>query len=67
MKIERTADEIIVRLPADMDPERLQDLVNYLVYREATKNSQATQEAVDELASEVNREWWAANRARLIK
>ena len=67
MTIERTDDEIIIRLPADMDPEALQRMMDYLVYREATAKSQATQAAVDELAREVNREWWATNRTRFIK
>ena len=67
MTIERTDDEIIIRLPADTDPEALQRLLDYLVYREATAKSAATQAAVDELAREVNREWWTANRARFIQ
>ena len=67
MTVERTADEIIIRLPADTDPLELQRLVNYWVYQEATAKSQATQEAVDELAREVNREWWEKNRARLVQ
>ena len=67
MTIERTAEEVIIRLPANVEPEGLQRLVDYLVYQAATAGSQATQAAVDELAREVNRDWWAANRDRLLR
>ena len=67
MTIERTADEVIIRLPATVDVEGLQQVIDYLSYKEATKNSQATQAQVDELAREVNQGWWAANRSRFIK
>ena len=67
MTIERTAEEVIIRLPANVEPEGLQRLVDYLVYQAATAGSQATQAAVDELAREVNRGWWAANRDRLLR
>ena len=50
MVIERTSTEVIIRLPATIDATGLQRLVDYLVYKEATANSKATQEQVDKLA-----------------
>ncbi|RZK22672.1 MAG: hypothetical protein EOO56_07735 [Hymenobacter sp.] len=67
MTIERTADEVIIRLPATVDVEGLQQIIDYLSYREATKNSQATQAQVDELAREASQGWWANNRSRFLK
>ncbi len=55
MKVERNKDEVIVRLPANVDLRELQDTLDYLRYREATANSQAKQADVDALAKEVNR------------
>ena len=67
MTIERTANEIIVRLPADMNPDGLQNILNYLTYQEATRHSQATQAQVDALAEEVKKDWWKHNRRRFLK
>ncbi len=67
MLIERTNKEVIIRLPASVDTAELQRPVDYLTYKEATANSKAAQEEVDELAKEVKKGWWKANRSRLVK
>ena len=67
MLIERTSDEVIIRLPASVDTTGLQRLVDYLTYKEATANSKATQEQVDKLASSVKKGWWKKNRKRFLK
>ena len=69
MVIERTESEIIFRLPVDIefDIKLLQGVTDYFLYKEATKNSKATQEDVDSLVNEVKKGWWAKNRNRLVK
>jgi len=67
MVIERTKDEVIIRLPADVDTEGLQRMINLLYYKEATSKSEATQAQVDELARETKRGWWAKNGGKHIK
>jgi hypothetical protein len=67
MIIERTKDEVIIRLPAYVDTEGLQRLVNLLSYKEATAKSQATQAEVDELAKEIKKGRWAKSGAKHIK
>lgn len=67
MLIERTSNEVIIRLPASVDTTGLQRLVDYLTYKEATSNSKATQEQVDKLAAKVKKGWWKKNRKRLLK
>jgi len=57
MIIERTEKEIIIRLPANVDVSELQQLIDYLTYKDATASSQATQEDVDKLADEVKIGW----------
>jgi len=47
MTIERANNEIIIRIPDIVDPDKLQRLINYLVYQEATSKSEATQEELD--------------------
>ncbi|MCP9753677.1 hypothetical protein EGI26_00685 [Lacihabitans sp. CCS-44] len=67
MVIERTSKEVIIRLPAYVDTDGLQRLVDYLTYKEATAKSKAKQEDVDTLSEEVKEGWWAKNRSRFVK
>ena len=67
MLIERTNKEIIIRLPAYVNTQGLQRLVDHLTYKEATQKSKAKQSDVDALAKEVKSGWWAKNRSSFIK
>lgn len=67
MVIERTKKEVIIRLPSSIDTDGLQNIINYLSYKEATDKSQAKQEQVDKLAKEIKKGWWSKNRSRFIK
>ena len=58
LTIERTDKEIIIRLPADIDTIGIQRMLDYLAYKQAIKNSQATQAQIDELAKDVKKGWW---------
>lgn len=66
MTIQRINNQIIITLPESVDLEGLQRLINYLLYKEATKDSQAKQEEVDQLAREANKQWWEENRHRFL-
>jgi hypothetical protein len=55
MILERTKDEILVRLPAYVDLTELQNMLDYLKYKELTAKSKAKQTDVDELSQAVNR------------
>jgi hypothetical protein len=67
MTIEKTENEILIRLPDTFDVDDIQRMLDYLRYKDLTKDSQATQEEVDELSSEVNSEWWGKNKDLLLK
>ncbi len=67
MVIERTKDEVIVRLPSYVDTEGLQNIINYLIYKEATAKSQAKQEDVDKFVKSIKKGWWKKNKSRFIK
>lgn len=54
MILERTKDEILVRLPAYVDLTELQNMLDYLRYKELTAKSIAKQVDVDELSNAVN-------------
>jgi len=64
LTIERTDREIIIRLPLDLAINDLQRMLDYLAYKQAIQNSQATQEQIDELAKEAKSGWWERNKDR---
>ena len=64
LTIERTDREIIIRLPLDLGVNDIQRMLDYLAYKQAIQNSQATQEQIDELANEAKSGWWERNKDR---
>lgn len=67
MLVERTTKEIIIRLPASVDTEDLQDFLNYARYKELTSDFKVMQKEVDKLADQINTKWWTKNRSKLVK
>jgi hypothetical protein len=55
MIVERTRNEILVRLSPNTNTSDLQDMLNFLEYKELVSKSKAKQIDIDELAKEVNR------------
>lgn len=49
-----------------MDVFGIQRLIGYARYLEATSQSKAKQEDVDQLADEVNQSWWEQNKNRFL-
>jgi hypothetical protein len=66
MLIERTKSEIVIRVSSKVNTLALQRLVDYLTYQELTSTSKAKQSDIDELAREVNKNWWGKNKHRFI-
>jgi hypothetical protein len=64
LTVERTAEEIIIRLPADLEVNDIQRMLDYLSYKRAIRKSQATQVEIDDLAKEVKKGWWEKNKGR---
>jgi len=55
--IERTTNEFVIRFPFTADRERMQDVIDYLRYRELTADYSVAQSKVDALAQAINRKW----------
>jgi hypothetical protein len=64
MVIERTASEFVIRFPFTTDSERMQDMIDYLRYKELTANYSVAQSEVDNLAQAINRKWWEQNQLK---
>ena len=67
MIIERTNKEVIIRLSPSVDTEELQEMANYFRYKELTSKFTTPQAVVDKISSDINKNWYKANRARLLK
>jgi len=66
MIIERTNKEVIIRLPGNIDTSYLQDMVDYIRFKEITSKSKATQSQVDSLVKKIKKGRWEKNRKRLL-
>lgn len=53
MVIERTKNELIFKIPENINIDDIQDFIDYLNYRMATKKNKATQEQVNELVNSI--------------
>jgi hypothetical protein len=67
MRIERTNDEILIRVASGTDLIGLQRILDYLKFREIASKSKATQDQIDELATESKSTWWKKNKDRFIR
>jgi len=67
MIIERTSNQIVIKVSPKVDTFGFQRIMDYLDYLEITSKSKATQEDADKLADELNENWWAQNRQKYIK
>ena len=67
MDLERTAHEVIIRLPANINWEDLELMIRFIKYKQNVSKSSATQEEIDQLARDVNKQWWEENKQRFLK
>jgi hypothetical protein len=66
MIIERTKNEVIIRLSSTIDTSDLEEMVDFIRFKEITSKSKATQDQVDSLVKEIKKGRWQANRKRLL-
>jgi hypothetical protein len=66
MNIQTINNQVVITLPSSIDLEGVQRLINYLLYKEATKDSIAKQDDINNFARKVNKQWWAENKHRFL-
>jgi hypothetical protein len=66
MTIERGNKEILIRIPDTVDIREIQDLLNFIRYKELTSSFKIKQNAVDKIAAEVNSKWWKRNGKKIL-
>ena len=66
MIIEKTSKEFIIRLPISSEMRYIQDIIDYLYYKELTSDYQTEQSEVDVLSRQINKNWWTENKNKFI-
>ena len=64
MIIERTTNEFVIRFPFTTNSERMQDMIDYLRFKELTVGYSVAQSEVDQLAKSINKNWWEQNQSK---
>ena len=67
MIIERINDEVVIRLPSTIKFDKVQRIIDLILYKEATAESTAKQSDIDKIAKISKKGWWSENRERFIK
>ena len=69
MQIQRTQDELIIRLPnaVKINIDFIQKFIDYLRFMEISSKSQASEEQILELADEINQSWWQTNKSKFLE
>ena len=65
MIIERTAKEVIFRLPVSTKLEDLQEIADLFTFQEISRESKATQKDVDDLVKKIKKGRWAKTKKQL--
>ena len=65
MIIERTKKEVVFRLPANINVDDLQDMADWLEFKEMAKKSKAIQKDVDDLVKKIKKGRWARTKSKV--
>jgi hypothetical protein len=65
MIVERINNEIIIRLPGDINIDELQDMTDWFQYLELTRKSKAKQTDVDTLVDQIKKGRWNKRKSTL--
>lgn len=66
MIIERTDNELILRLPLDFGTYNLDKITKYLKYAESTSNIHVDEGEISKIADESKKRWWSENKNKYI-
>lgn len=66
MIIERRKGEIVIRIPSSVDTREIQDVLDFIRFKELTSTFNVKQTVVNKLASSVNKKWWKKNAKKIL-
>ncbi len=67
MLLERQNNEIVIRIPNNIDINVLQNFIDYLKVKTILSKSKASEESIENISSDINNSWWNKNKNKFIK
>ncbi|MCF8359492.1 MAG: hypothetical protein K9H26_12075 [Prolixibacteraceae bacterium] len=68
MRVETENNEIKLTFSNKIiDLDEIQSFIEYVKFREINNQSKATQQQADELANDINQNWWDKNKYKFEK
>lgn len=67
MEIKRNKNEVLFKVSPDIGQQNIERIVDYIEYLELSSNKYTTQEQADQLAEELNENWWNKNKNKFLK
>jgi len=64
MIVERKKDELVIRIPGNIDPDGLQNFIDYLKVKTITAKSSATGKEIVLISRDINKTWWEKNKGK---
>jgi hypothetical protein len=65
MRVETNDKEVKLIFSKEIiEIEEIQSIIDYIKFREINSKSKATQMQANELADEINQEWWEKNKSK---
>jgi hypothetical protein len=65
MIIERTAKEVLFRLPTSTKIEDLQEIANLFAFKEISQRSKANQKDVNDLVKKIKKGRWSKTKSKV--
>ncbi len=66
MIIERKKMKSIFEIPSSIDIREIQDVLDFIRFKELTSSFRVKQTTVDQLASSINKKWWKKNSRKIL-
>lgn len=66
MIVERNKKEILIRIPSSVDIREVQDILNFIRYKELTSSFNVKQTTVNKLASSIHKRWRKKNGKKIL-
>lgn len=67
MQIERVNDEIVIRISEKINPDIIQNILNYVKANTIISKSNATEEEIENISNEIKSDWWTKNKTKFLK
>ncbi len=58
---QRNKKSLVLEIPSSVDIREIQDVLNFIRYKELTSSFKSKQRVVDTISTKINKNWWKKN------